>query len=177
MAGKKKIIAICGSTRKNSANLQIINLIKKLAEDQLEISLFNNLETLPYFNQDIKDKEAPDSVLLFRDKIEQADGVLICTPEYIFSLPGVLKNALEWTVSTTIFADKPTALITASSSGKKAHESLILVMKTLGIKTNDDMCLLISGVKSKLDANGAIIDSDLNLNLQKLIQSLSNSVS
>ena len=69
----------------------------------------------------------------FRKSIEEADAVLICTPEYVFSLPGILKNALEWTVSTTVFSDKPTALLTASSSGEKAHESLLLVMKTLGL--------------------------------------------
>lgn len=177
MPAKKNILAICGSTRKNSANLQIINAIKKLANDQFQIILDNNLETLPYFNQDIKDEETPASVVAFRNRIEQANGVLICTPEYVFSLPGILKNALEWTVSTTIFSDKPSALITASSSGEKAHESLLLIMKTLGSKTNDDMCLLISGVKSKLDANGVIIDPDLNLNLQRLIKSLSHSVS
>ena len=169
MISKTNILAICGSTRKNSANLQIINAIKELSKEQFEITFYNALDTLPYFNQDIKDENAPASVLTFRKMIEQADGVLICTPEYVFSLPGILKNALEWTVSTTIFSDKPTILITASSSGEKAHESLLLIMKTLGIKTNEDMCLLMSGVKSKLDVNGNVTDIALKERLLNLI--------
>jgi NAD(P)H-dependent FMN reductase len=59
-------------------------------------------------------------LLAFRKKIEDADGVLICTPEYVYSLPGSLKNAVEWMVSTTLFTDKPAALITAASSGTES---------------------------------------------------------
>ncbi len=169
MTTKKNILAICGSTRKNSANLQIINAIAKLSSDTLAIKLYEGLTDLPYFNQDTTDAEVFLEVQNFRNEISKADGVIICTPEYVFSLPGILKNALEWTVSTTVFSDKPTALITASSSGEKAHESLLLVMTTLGIKTNDDMCLLISGVKSKLNTEGEITDGELVKKLNKLI--------
>ncbi len=147
----------------------MINAISELAKDTLNISIYEDLTTLPYFNQDLSIENIPPSVLIFRDTIAKADGVLICTPEYVFSLPGILKNAIEWTVSTTVFADKPTALITASSSGHKAHESLLLVMNTLGIKTNDEMCLLISGVKSKINSQGEVIDKALISKLENLI--------
>lgn len=173
MTTKKNILAICGSTRKNSANQHIINAIAKLSTDTLDIVIYERLTALPYFNQDITDAEVSLEVQNFRNQISKADGVIICTPEYVFSLPGVLKNAIEWTVSTTVFSDKPTALITASSSGEKAHESLLLVMKTLGIKTNDNLCVLISGVKSKLNAEGEVIDMELNQKLKNLISSLS----
>ena len=169
MASNKNILAICGSTRKHSANRDIINFISKLSVDSLDIAIFDGLTDLPYFNQDIIEGYIPNSVIAFREAILNANGVLICTPEYVFSLPGVLKNALEWTVSTTVFLDKPTALITASSSGEKSHESLILVMKTLGVKTNEDLCLLISGVKSKLNSEGNIIDEELKSRLEVLI--------
>ncbi len=171
MNNKKNILAICGSTRQSSANLHIINAIAKLGADKLNISLYDTT-TLPFFNQDVTDEQAPVSVVDFRNAIAKADAVLICTPEYVFSMPGILKNAIEWTVSTTVFSDKPTALITASSSGEKAHESLLLVMKTLGIKTSDELCLLISGVKSKLDSNGEVVDQKLLEQLQTLISSL-----
>lgn len=167
----KTILAICGSTREVSANLTIIKAIEELAGHQWNLRLYK-LTNLPYFNQDVTDEMAPSSVHDFRKAIEAADGVLICTPEYVFSLPGILKNALEWTVSTTVFSDKPTALITASSSGEKAHESLLLVMKTLGIKTNDDLCLLISGVKSKLNAEGKITQPQLQLQLERLVEAM-----
>jgi chromate reductase, NAD(P)H dehydrogenase (quinone) len=171
VAAKKHILAICGSTREKSANKDIINAIAKLGQDHLTITNFD-ISTLPYFNHDISDKEISKNVYDFREAISNADGVLICTPEYVFSLPGILKNAIEWTVSTTVFSDKPTVLITASSSGEKAHESLLLVMNTLGIKTNEDMCLLISGVKSKLNAVGEVIDAELPERLNLLIENL-----
>jgi len=173
MTTKKNILAICGSTRKNSANLQILKAIEKFSENSFNLSYFD-LVTLPYFDQDITDAEVSLEVQHFRNEINKADGVIICTPEYVFSLPGVLKNAIEWTVSTTVFSDKPTALITASSSGEKAHESLLLVMKTLGIKTSDDLCLLISGVKSKLNTEGEVVNAELNQKLNQLIISLSS---
>lgn len=173
MSTRKNILAICGSTRQSSANLHIINAIAKLGAEKLNTTLYD-ITTLPFFNQDITDEQAPASVLNLREAIAKTDTVVICTPEYVFSLPGVLKNAIEWTVSTTVFSDKPTALITASSSGEKAHESLLLVMKTVGIKTSDDLCLLISGVKSKLNSDGDVIDASLVKKLEQLVHGLIN---
>jgi len=168
----KKILAICGSTRQVSANLQIIKALEALAGKAWELTLYTGLTELPYFNQDVRDEQTPQAVKDFRKAIDSADAVLICTPEYVFSLPGILKNALEWMVSTTVFSDKPTALITASSSGEKAHESLLLVMKTLGVKTSDDACLWIPGVKSKLDAEGRVTDEALTTRLKSLVAAL-----
>lgn len=168
----KKILAICGSTRQVSANLQIIKALGTIAGTAWELTLYTSLTELPYFNQDIMEDQTPPSVKEFRSAIAAADGVLICTPEYVFSLPGILKNALEWTVSTTVFSDKPAALITASSSGEKAHESLLLVMKTLGVKTTEEACLWIPGVKSKLDAEGRVIHEALATQLEKLVDAL-----
>lgn len=165
----KKILAICGSTRQVSANLQIIKAIETMAGNAWELSLYPHLTELPFFNQDVSDDDTPEAVHKFRKAVAEADGVLICTPEYVFSLPGILKNALEWCVSTTVFSDKPAMLITASSSGEKAHESLVLVMKTLGVKTSDELCLLISGVKSKLDAEGHITDETLQRQLETMV--------
>lgn len=169
---KKNILAICGSTRKQSANKDIIHAISTLGKNQLAITIYD-IGILPYFNQDLTNDNTPESVIEFRQAISKADGILICTPEYVFSLPGVLKNAIEWTVSTTVFSDKSTVLITASSSGEKAHESLLLVMNTLGIKTNEDMCLLLSGVKSKLNSTGEVVDEELIEKLKKLVKNLS----
>ncbi len=173
-AAPKKILAIWGSTRRVSANLQIMNALESMAGNAWEMTFYEHLTELPYFNQDVTSEQAPPLVHDFRKAIEVADGVLICTPEYVFSLPGILKNALEWTVSTTVFSDKPTALITASSSGEKAHESLLLVMKTLGVKTHDDACLLIPGVKSKLDAEGRVINESLREQLKRLVDALNH---
>ncbi|MES2515102.1 MAG: NADPH-dependent FMN reductase [Bacteroidota bacterium] len=174
MTAKKNILAICGSTRSQSANNAIIETITKLGEEYFTVHKFD-ISILPYFNQDATNQNIPGAVLKFRNAIEKADGVLICTPEYVFSLPGILKNAIEWTVSTTVFSDKPTVLITASSSGEKAHESLLLVMNTLGVKSTPEMGLLISGVKSKLNTQSQVIDPLLQQQLETVVDVLANS--
>lgn len=168
----KKVLAICGSIKNTSANYTLLKTIQSLAKNQFELEIYDGLSTLPYFDPNPENENSHVTVVEFRDKIQAADGVLICTPEYVFSLPGILKNALEWTVSTTVFTDKPAALITASSSGKVAHESLLLVMKTLGVKTADESCLLIQSIKSKMTVEGNIVDSTTRENVLGLIEAL-----
>jgi chromate reductase, NAD(P)H dehydrogenase (quinone) len=168
---KMKVFAICGSTRKCSVNLQILHAICKLSSNQFEIEIYTGLAELPHFNPDL-DKEndcVPDVVQLVRNKIAEADGVLICTPEYVFSLPGSLKNLIEWTVSTTAFSEKPVALITASGLGQKAHEALQLIMKTIYADVQDESQLLISGVRSKINYEGEITDEATLQQVKELI--------
>lgn len=100
---KKSILAISGSIRNNSTNGNIIREIGNLVNKDFEYTIFDGLTELPYFSPDIDDSQISQSVKDFRKLIEESDGVIICTPEYVFSLPGILKNALEWTVSTTFF--------------------------------------------------------------------------
>jgi NAD(P)H-dependent FMN reductase len=76
----------------------------------------------------------------------------------VFSIPGGLKNAIEWCVATTVFSNKPTGLITASADGRKGHEELQLLMKTLGCRFSEETTLLISGVKGKISESGVISD-------------------
>src|SRR5688500_12273059 len=100
---RKKILAIPGSTRRNSVNHLILNLIASEFGDALDVRIFTGLCDLPYFNPDVTDEQTDPEVDRFRNEVVSAAGVIICTPEYVFSLPGALKNALEWTVSTTAF--------------------------------------------------------------------------
>lgn len=131
---RKKIFAICGSTRKQSVNSLILENIAERYAAQALFDLYYGIGNLPHFDTDLDKEPLPPAVTDLRQRIAAADAVLICTPEYVFSLPGSFKNAIEWTVSTTLFTDKQVALITASSSGHKAHESLQLVMRTLGAR-------------------------------------------
>jgi NAD(P)H-dependent FMN reductase len=156
---EKKILAICGSIRAQSANLFIIQHIAKVLSNEAEFEIYTDLFLLPYFNPDLDKDSALGIVESFREKIRKADGILICTPEYVFSLPGVLKNAIEWCVSTTVFSQKPVALITASASGAIAHESLQLVMKTIYADLRKETQLLIQGAKGKVNSEGKITDT------------------
>lgn len=165
---KKKILAICGSTRTHSANLSIIQYVEKLLTEEAEVEIYGALSLLPHFNPDLDKERAPDIVETLRGKIKNAEGVLICTPEYVFSLPGALKNAIEWCVSTTIFSEKPVALITASASGVKAHESLQLIMKTIYADVEDGTQLLIQGAKGKANDKGEITDAVTAEKLKRL---------
>lgn len=171
----KKILAISGSTRTDSSNEKLIRYITEISKDLFTITTYD-ISTLPYFNQDLDNSEVPESVIDFRKAIENSDGILICTPEYVFSIPGILKNAIEWTVSTVVFSDRPTAIITASSSGIKAHESLILVMQTVGVKMPEASALLIQSIKSKTNAEGQVVDPSTLKQLKGLIQSLNDSI-
>jgi NAD(P)H-dependent FMN reductase len=169
---KKKILAITGSTRHHSSNYKILKFISEQTTDVLDLTIFEGIAQIPHFNPDLDTDSPPKKVAAFRTKIAKADGVLICTPEYVFSLPGSLKNALEWCVSTTLFSKKQVGLITASASGEKGHEELQLIMKTIEAKFDEDTALLIQGVRGKVTADGAITDETTLKNLKKFMDGI-----
>jgi len=170
-SNKKKILALSGSIRKDSSNEKLLHYLKEQYKDSVEIQLYPTLEVLPHFNPDNASANIPEVVQDFITNIEHADAVLICTPEYIFSLPGVLKNALEWTVATTVFSDKPCAFIVASSLGDKGFEELDLIMKTLLQKAvGPELKMLIQGVRSKTLSSG--LDPEIAKELSVLMNSL-----
>jgi chromate reductase, NAD(P)H dehydrogenase (quinone) len=156
MPQKKNIFAIIGSASKHSANEQLMEYFARLTEDVFSTTIFAGLKTLPPFDPELSTDHPPKEIVAFRKSIENADGIVICTPEYIFSMPSGLKNAMEWCVSTTVFSDKPTGLITASAHGQKGHEELQLIMKTIMAKFTDETTLLIQGIKGKINAQGQI---------------------
>jgi chromate reductase, NAD(P)H dehydrogenase (quinone) len=153
-----KILALCGSTRKNSTNLNLIKAVTNLAEDKLEIILFENISTIPHFNPDLDNENPPQSVIDFRKQLREADGILICTPEYAMGVPGTLKNAIDWTVSSMEFSKKPTVLITASSMGEKGHASLLETLKVIEADITDQTQLLISFAKTKVSKDCKVTD-------------------
>ena len=168
MSDKKKVIAISGSARRNSANLRLIKAIEELTT-KFEIAALEDLTMLPHFNPDLDTEQPPESVSNFRTRLRTADGVLICTPEYAMGVPGTLKNALDWTVSSGEFSGKPVALITASTSGKKAHESLLGTLETIEAKIPEETQYLISFIQVKLNTENKIIDDETMESIQKLI--------
>jgi NAD(P)H-dependent FMN reductase len=174
MKSTKKIFAISGSTRSNSSNLKILKQIAELSKDHFELKIFEGLAEIPHFNPDLDTENPPQQVTNFRNEIHNADGVIICTPEYVFSLPGSLKNALEWCVSTTIFSKKKVGLITASASGEIGHEQLKLIMKTIEANFKEETSLLIQGVRGKVNTVGTIVDRQTLEQIQKFITTYDN---
>lgn len=170
MTEKKNILAIIGSASENSANHKLIRNISSLTSEDFNLTIFNDLKTLPHFDPKLSADNPPRQIIEFRKNIEQTDGIIICTPEYIFSIPSGLKNAIEWCIATTIFSDKPIGLITASASGQKGHEELQLIMKTAMAKFTAETCLLIQGIKGKCNEEGQIIDTKTKLDLIDFIR-------
>ena len=169
MPKKKNIFAIIGSASSNSSNLKLVEKIGNLTEHLFKLTIFKDLKSLPHFDPERSANHPPEQIIKFRNSIEQADGIIICTPEYVFSIPSGLKNAIEWCIATTVFSDKPSGLITASAGGEKGHEELQLIMKTAMAKFTNETTLLIQGVKGKFDSEGNLIDLQTTEKLNKFI--------
>jgi NAD(P)H-dependent FMN reductase len=175
MPPQKKIVIIIGSASENSSNQKLMEQVLEKIENT-DFMMYDNLAVLPHFDTAITDENIPDEVLKIREDIKNSAGVIFSTPEYIFSIPGRLKNMLEWCVSTTIFSDKPVAVITASASGEKGHEELLMILKTLGATTDDKHQALIKGIKGKFDSNG-LLESNTFAKVSKLVADFTTSVS
>jgi NAD(P)H-dependent FMN reductase len=98
--------------------------------------------------------------------------VVFCTPEYVFGPPGVLKNALDWMVSTTVFLGKPAVLVVASTVGQKTFDSLLFTLRTLGCDLPDERALLIPGVNAKVNKTTGVDDAGTLAELQALVENL-----
>lgn len=170
-----KIIAISGSLRSRSSNTALLLAASELAPGNAKVALYEGLGALPHFNPDMDENGAPDPVRQLRNQLAKADGVLICTPEYANGVPGSLKNALDWLVSSGEMYGKPAAVISASPSpmgGDKAYESLLQTLNMLGAKMADGM--KIPFVSKKLDADGRMTDPATRLALQALLVSFAH---
>jgi chromate reductase len=160
MAQQRSILAVSGSLRTNSSNTNILLGLANEVPYNIRYSIYDGLDGLPHFNPALDGNEAPQQVLAWRRQIAAADAVIICTPEYAFGVPGSLKNALDWTVSSGEFVGKPVALITASSVGEHAHAALLLTLGAISANVINGATLLIPFIRSKMDASGNITDHE-----------------
>lgn len=135
------------------------------------MTVLDNLTELPHFKTEQTNENTPKKIIEFRNQIENADGIIICTPEYVFSIPSGLKNAIEWCISTTVFSDKAIGLITASTSGEKAHIELKLIMETLQASFTNDTTLHIQGIKGIVNQEGKILNNKIEIELEKFVES------
>src|SRR6476620_12190976 len=162
----KNVVALIGSASTSSANHILIEYIRSESSNIFQVTVYDRLKTLPHFNPEQSLEHPPSEITDLRNLIQDADGVIISTPEYVFSIPSRLKNAIEWCVPTTVFSGKPLGIITASTSGLKSHEELKLIMHTFSANFTTETTLLIQGVKGKIDTHGAIIDIQTKESLQ-----------
>lgn len=117
MAGELKVLTICGSLRKKSFNHALVRALPPLAPAGMSFVEAPPFDTIPFYNQDIQDAAGfPAPVQAFADAVRAADGVIIVTPEYNWTIPGALKNAFDWVsrMKDQPFKEKPVALQSAS---------------------------------------------------------------
>jgi NAD(P)H-dependent FMN reductase len=169
-----KILAIPGSLRANSSSNAVLQVIASMMPEKISFTIYEGIGALPHFNDP---QETPSRITDFRNHIRQADAVLICTPEYAFGVPGSLKNALDWTVASGEFIDKPVSLITASSQGEKGHAALLLILTAISARVIDGASLLIPFVRAKLDEKGLIKDPNTKASLLAAVQILIQDIS
>ena len=174
---KIRILAIPGSLSKNSSNAQVLHYISQQLDEDIEFILTDSIRELPHFNPELDTDPAPAAVTTFRQQLRDADAVLICTPEYAFGVPGALKNALDWTVSSGEFVNKPLALITASLSGEKAQAALLQTFTALSANITPERTLLLSFIRSKLDEQGKFKNRTDEEAVNKVTRSLIETVS
>lgn len=169
------ILGISGSLKSTSSNTSILNTIAQIAPENCKLVLYKGLEDLPHFNPEIDNDPPPQAVSNFRKQIKSADAVIICTPEYAFGIPGSLKNALDWTVSSGELVEKPMAVISASPSfmgGDKALASLLLTLSALSADIPENATLSIPSIYKKLNEQNELNDTDTINQLSTLLNSL-----
>lgn len=167
------ILAISGSLKSNSTNTNILRVISKIASQNVIINIFDGLDKLPHFNPGSTNDI--ESVNDFRQQLRVADAVIFSTPEYAFGVPGVLKNALDWLVSSGELNKKPVVAISASplySGGDKALASLLLTLTALGSTMGAGSSLSIANIKSKMTDAGELSDDETISNLRLLLNGL-----
>ncbi|RAW00935.1 NADPH-dependent FMN reductase [Pseudochryseolinea flava] len=164
-----KIVAIPGSLRSTSSSYKLLEIFSTLLPGDVDFQIYNRVGYLPHFDDNDNDYKEVDD---FRVLLRGADAIVICTPEYAFGVPGSLKNALDWTVSSGEFVQKPVALITASSQGEHCHAAMKLILTAINARLSDDAMLLVPFIRSKFDRDGQLKELSLKDDLQKVIDAL-----
>jgi chromate reductase, NAD(P)H dehydrogenase (quinone) len=170
-----KILAISGSLRPQSSNTAILQAVVELATADVDITIYDGIGNLPHFNPDLDRDEGLTSVIDWRTHLQDTNGVIFCTPEYAHGVPGVLKNALDWIVSSGEFMYKPTAVISASPSpdgGDKANASLVQTLRVMMADIPTGATLCIPAISAKLNDKGKLIDSATVSALRSLLDTM-----
>ncbi len=158
-----KVLGFAGSLRKGSYNRAALRAAKGLAPEGMQIEIFN-LDNIPLYNGDVEQQGFPESVEEFKRKIKEADGLLIVAPEYNYSIPGVLKNAIDWASrlpTETPLDGKPVAIMGASTGRfgtLRSQLHLRQVCFSLNMPTLLKPEVYISQAGNKFDENGNLTD-------------------
>ncbi len=174
-----RILAISGSLQATGTIMTFVRALIALAPEGMGCTLYDGLADLPHFSPDRDRDMPPTPVAALRRLLRDADGVLICTPEYAYGMPGSLKNAFDWIVSSGEFVNKPVAALSASpypTGGERAHASLLLTLTAVNAVIVDGATLTVPLVRTKMDADGAVSDPATEQALRSVLDALARAV-
>lgn len=126
-----RVLAICGSLQAKSGNMTLLKTAAALMPPGAELVLFDGLRELPHFNPDVEASGVPESVTQWRQALAASDAVLIASPEYGFSLPGVLKNGIDWVIGSGELEQKVVAITAAVAGPQRGRRGLEALRNTL----------------------------------------------
>lgn len=171
-----KLLGFAGSLRSGSYNKALLRSALDVIPQGVSLEIFD-LDGIPPFNQDLE-KDLPERVRAFKQKIREADGLLIATPEYNYSIPGVLKNAIDWAsrpYGDNVFDGKPVALMGASIGmlgTARAQYHLRQVFVFLNMVPLNRPEVMVPFVQDKVDQNGQLTDEKTKEKVAELIESI-----
>lgn len=169
-----KILGISGSLRRGSYNTRLLEAAAELLPEGVEFELFGGLKAVPPYDEDDDVEPAPEAVACLRDTIAGADAVVIATPEYNSSVPGLLKNALDWAsrpLMTNSFRYKPVAVAGASTGAFGAvwaQGELRKVLAAMGARVVEAE-VTVGHAPTRFDEEGRLVDEDVREQLAELI--------
>jgi chromate reductase len=178
MAEDLKILGMAGSLRKGSYNRGVLRAAQELAPAGSSIEIFD-IGDLPGFDQD-KEQDPPAKVVELKNKVREADAILFVTPEYNYSVPGVLKNAIDWAsrpYGDSAWEGKPAAIMGASIGGiatARAQYHLRQIMVFLNMFPINRPEVMIGNCGDKFDAEGNLTDEETKKFITGALQELIN---
>ncbi len=176
MERKVRIAGIAGSLREKSYNKAALRAVKELLPENVELEILD-LSDIPMFNEDVEAEGTPDAVANFKEKLEKSDALLIATPEYNFSIPAVLKNALDWASrgKDSPLNGKPVAIMSASPSllgGARVQYHLRQVCVSVNLYPINKPEVFIASAHKKFNEDGVLIDDRTKKLIKNLVETL-----
>jgi chromate reductase len=176
MGRKISILGFAGSLRKGSFNKALLRAALELAPAEAKVERFD-LEGIPLFNQDLE-SQPPQRVKEFKQKIKAADAILIATPEYNYSIPGALKNAIDWAsrpYGDNSLEGKPVAIMSASGGmlgGSRAQYQLRQTLVALDMHPLNRPEVMVASAHEKIDQNGKVTEAKTREKIKELLEAL-----
>jgi NAD(P)H-dependent FMN reductase len=172
-----RVLAISGSLRAASSNTAVVEAAAQLASAGVTVTVYRRLAEIPPFNPDLDSAAPHPAVAGFRAALAGCDALLICSPEYAHGVSGVLKNALDWVVSSGELIDKPIALVNASGRATIAQAALAETLRTMSGRLIDEASIVLPLDGRRLNAEGLVADEMLSRRLASAIAALATAVS